>query len=108
VQINNNREMKNSPNYKFIDQIQDLIILYELNQIESRLSTIQKEYRKSFLIMVFAGYSVNAALKNYKNFYRFVESNLLSYSQGIKMITKIAKAETDGMVINDLTVYELN
>ena len=100
--------MKNNPNYKFIDQIQDLIMLYELNQIESRLPFIQQEYKKSFLIIVFAGYSVNIALKNYKKLYRFIETNHISYSQGIQMITKIAKNRENGMVIENLTVYELN
>ena len=100
--------MKKSPNYKSIDQIQDLILLYELNQIESWLPSIQQEYKKSFLIIVFAGYSVNTALKNYKNLYRFVESNHLNYSHAIQMITKIAKEQETGMKINDLLVYELN
>ena len=100
--------MKNTPNYKYINQIQDLIMLFELNQIESRLPGIQQEYKKSFLIFVFAGYSVNTALKNYKNLYRFVESNHLEYSQAIQMITKVTKDKETGMKINDLTVYELN
>ncbi len=100
--------MKKSPNYKYIDQVQDLILLYELNQIESRLPTIQQEYKKSFLIIAFAGYSVNTALKNYKNLHRFVKNNFLNYSQAIQMITKITKEQETGMKIKDLTVYELN
>jgi hypothetical protein len=100
--------MTNNPNYKYIDQIQDLILLYELNQIESELPTIQKEYRKSFLIIVFAGYSINTALKNYRNIYHFVESNYIGYSLGMQMITKIAKNKETGMNIKDLTFSELN
>ncbi|MBN2635448.1 MAG: hypothetical protein JXR61_04200 [Prolixibacteraceae bacterium] len=100
--------MKNNPGNKFIDRIQDLMNLRELDQIESNLPAIQERYRKSFLILIFAGYSVNTALLNYRNLYRFVESNYLNYSQGIRMITRIANNREDGMVINDLTVYELN
>ncbi len=100
--------MKNNPNSKFYDQIQDLMNLYELDQIESKLPMIENEYKKAFLIIIFAGYSVDTALKNYRNFHRFVESNYINYSQGIKMITKIANNREDGIFIRDLTVYELN
>ena len=100
--------MKKSPNYKSIDQIQALILLYELNQIESWLPSIQQEYKISFLIIVFTGYSVNTALKNYKNLYRFIETNHLIYSHAIQMITKIAKEQETVMKINDLPVSELN
>ncbi len=100
--------MKKDPYYKFYNQIQDLMNLYELDQIESKLPLITNEYKKAFLIIIFAGYSVKTALKNYKKFYRFVESNYIDYSEGIRMFTKVAKSRENGMVINDLTVYELN
>ena len=100
--------MKKNPNYKFYNQIQDLINLHELDHIESKLPMIENQYKKAFLIMIFAGYSVETALKNYRNLRRFVESNFISYSQGIQMITKVAKNRENGMVINDLTVYELS
>jgi hypothetical protein len=100
--------MKKGPNHKFYDQIQDLMNLYELDRIESKLPSIEEEYRKAFLIIIFAGYSIETALKNYRNFYRFVNSNFINYSHGIKMIKKIANNRENGMVINDLTVYELN
>ena len=108
VQISINWKMKKNPNYKFINQIQDLIPFYEFEQIESKLLTIRKEYRKSFLSLIYAGYSVNTAFRNHQIFYEFVKHNYISYSLGIRLITKTADKREVGLVIDNLTVYELN
>lgn len=100
--------MKDEAVYKFINRIQEIITPREFEQIGFKLFDIQKEYRKSFLCLIYAGYSANVAFRNFKNLHMFAKHNYINYIQGIRMITKITKEKELGMIIKDLTVYELN
>lgn len=104
METNMNRETT----LNFINKVQEKMAPNIFESVKDKLELIPEKYYKSFLYLMYAGYSNQVIFKSYKNLNRFVQRSYLDFPSGLKLITHVSSGVCSGMEVKDLTLFDLN
>ena len=100
--------MNRKANLEFIYNVQTKVAPVIFENVKDELESIPEKYYRSFLYLLYAGYSIRVIFKSYKNLNRFVKRSYLDFPSGVKLITHLSGRIHTGLDVKDLTLYELN
>lgn len=104
MKTNMNREAT----LNFINKVQDQMAPNIFESVKDKLELIPEKYYKSFLYLMYAGYSTRVIFRSYKNLNRFVQRSYLDFPSGLRLITHISSRVYSGLEVKDLTLFDLN
>ena len=99
--------MKNKTTVNFYYKIKSLLSPEDFKKIKYKLYDVTNESLEAFYHIIVAGYSVNFALKNYRNLYEYIEDNPIRYSEALVTYAFYPGVE-GGMHVSKTQWFELN